>query len=31
MLESAFYEESGIVGRKEDWFLKYLLKQKKLI
>lgn len=31
MLESACYEESGIVGRKEDRFLKYLLKQKKLI
>lgn len=29
VLEYVFYDDSGIIGRREDWFLKCLLKQKK--
>lgn len=28
MLEYVYYDNSGIIGRKEDWLLKYLLKRK---
>ena len=29
VLEYVLYDDSGIIGRREDWFLKCLLKQKK--